>query len=50
MTVLVIIAIELCYASAALFLGHSTREAVKAAAALCCKVAEPIVEEVMERL
>ena len=38
------------YASAALFLGHSPREAVKAAAALCCKVAEPIVEEVMPRL
>ena len=31
------------YAEAALYLGHSPQEAVKAACALCCMVAEPII-------
>ena len=32
------------YAMAALYLGHSPREAVKTACDLCCYVAEPIIE------
>jgi len=35
------------FASAALYLGHSPKEAVKVACDLCCMVAEPIIEEVM---
>lgn len=37
------------YANAALYLGHSPREAVKTACELCCYVAEPIVQYEMER-
>ena len=33
------------YARAALYLGHSPKEAVKVSCDLCCFVAEPIVEE-----
>ena len=36
------------YANAALYLGHSPREAVKVACDLCCYVAEPIIEEEMK--
>lgn len=37
------------YGNAAMYLGHSPREAVKVACDLCCFVAEPIVEETMMR-
>jgi len=37
-------------ANAALYLGHTPREAVKVAAELSCFVAEPIVEEEVKRL
>jgi len=35
------------YANAALYLGHSPKEAVKVACALCCYVSEPILEYTM---
>lgn len=37
------------YANAAMYLGHTPKEAVKAACELCCFVAEPIVEYEIER-
>ena len=37
------------YANAALYLGHSPKEAVKVACELCCYVAEPIIEYSMNR-
>lgn len=37
------------YANAALYLGHTPQEAVKVACALCCFVAEPIIEYTMVR-
>ena len=37
------------YANAALYLGHTPREAVKVACELCCYVCEPIVEYNMKR-
>lgn len=37
------------YANAALYLGHTPQEAVKTACALCCYVAEPIIEYTMEK-
>lgn len=37
------------YANAALYLGHSPKDAVKVACELCCYVAEPIVEYSMDR-
>lgn len=35
------------FANAALYLGHTPKEAVETACALCCVVAEPIIEEQM---
>lgn len=37
------------YANAALYLGHSPQEAVKAACDLCCYVAEPIITFTQEK-
>lgn len=37
------------FSNAALYLGHSPREAVKVACELCCMVAEPIIEHTMTR-
>lgn len=37
------------YANAALYLGHTPREAVKVACELCCFVSEPIVEYTMKK-
>lgn len=37
------------YANAALYLGHSPREAVKVACELCCFVCEPIIEYTMQK-
>lgn len=36
------------FSNAALYLGHSPREAVKVACDLCCMVAEPIIEHEMK--
>ena len=37
------------FANAALYLGHTSKEAVKVAAELSCYVAEPIIEEEMSK-
>ena len=37
------------FATAALYLGHSAKEAVKVACDLCCWVAEPIIDYVIKR-
>lgn len=38
------------YAEAALYLGHTPEEAVQAACALCCYVAEPIITKTMYKV